>query len=1242
MKLLSWIAAIVLLLLTVVVALPFSATGTRWLVAWVNDSGLLEIEYGAGSLFGDLELNFLKIDVAGVDLQLDRVKTQLDLDCFWVSKFCLRTLEVESLALDIAAGEDDSEQASSNPELIEVPYAVQVDKLSLGAAAIVWPGGGWQQGQLNAALTLSGSELLISSADAFEPVLQVDSGEEEDSGYTGFVPGKIFLPLDLTVSQLNLVRPRALIGDVEYSIETLSLSGQWRGCTLGVDELVLDSTEQGQLNARGTLSFDQHWPLDLSAELSLSDRVTPEALARRTLDVSATGDLSQLAITVNSAGTPDVELSAIADLLSPGLPHEGDANLLWPEGTALGTLFDVEGALASAQFMGPTRVQVQGTLDDQVIELSSRVAALGYPSLALAAEGRWSAPRLTIQSLTLKDEATDSALNASGVVELVELVDLAELGESDELAELAETWSLEAFVQSEGFTLAAQPDETLGRLSGQLGLLAKGSASGWSVSWQEVNLEGEVNGLAATAQGSAGIDSQLRLLPGKSRIELNGALLDISAQQGGAQQARLNLEVDDLGRWVKGARGQISLNGKGALDREQVQLAGQVKNLRLGEVVMDAAALSMNYNGASDQLSAEIRSPEIESQSYRLQNLLVELKGSWANHRLRFATQGDVAGELVVAGRLIEGAWQGTLQPTQLQTGSGPWVLSEPVAMTWGSAKVLTMAAHCWRHEEFDLCSEDAAMGNSGALKLSLQGDVQAFNGLLPRGMRLRGAVSSNLDVAWEPDADLSLEGSLQARDLTAIRRYGKGERVSVTWQAIDFGLRRQDAKLALNGKVVRDSKQVLHVAVMLPTSAQGALSGGLTFNELQLATLAPWFPQLSNLGGSLTGKLNLAGSPDNPKASGSLHLENAEVALVSNPTQLKALALDLELKGDSAAFTGSGLLGGGEVNLQGQVLTQPELRVEMAVSGDRHQMLMPPSSEILVSEDLTLVLTKGVLDVRGEVRVHEGVLRHEELPAGSVGLSREVVIVDTLGNVIEEKSVFDVRADIWIRIRDRFQVEGEGVRATLGGELHVTQVPGEDPQVFGSLNVLGGELEAYRQRLQVRRGTIAFNGPPENPELDISAEREIREDDVTVGARLTGRLEEPVLEVFSSPPMPQGEAMSYLVRGRGLDSGAGADGTALALSVGADVVNRSGIVAELNRLPLISDVSFGASGGEDDTAATVSGYIGSRLYLSYGRGLYEPINELTARLYLQSRLWLEVVSRLENSVDLYYSFDID
>ena len=89
-------------------------------------------------------------------------------------------------------------------------------------------------------------------------------------------------------------------------------------------------------------------------------------------------------------------------------------------------------------------------------------------------------------------------------------------------------------------------------------------------------------------------------------------------------------------------------------------------------------------------------------------------------------------------------------------------------------------------------------------------------------------------------------------------------------------------------------------------------------------------------------------------------------------------------------------------------------------------------------------------------------------------------------------------------------------------------------------------------------------------------------------------------------------------------------------------MINRTTLVSELNRIPGVNNVSFGADGSNDDTAATVSGFIGDRIYLSYGVGIYEPINVLIARIYLRTRLWLEVVSRLENSVDLYYAFDID
>jgi autotransporter translocation and assembly factor TamB len=230
---------------------------------------------------------------------------------------------------------------------------------------------------------------------------------------------------------------------------------------------------------------------------------------------------------------------------------------------------------------------------------------------------------------------------------------------------------------------------------------------------------------------------------------------------------------------------------------------------------------------------------------------------------------------------------------------------------------------------------------------------------------------------------------------------------------------------------------------------------------------------------------------------------------------------------------------------------------------------------------------------------------------------------------------------DIGLLIENKFRIVGDMVDATVGGDLRLLQAAGQPLQVFGNLNVLGGELRAYQQLLRVKRGTISFAGNPKNPELDVRAQREISAERITVGVAVQGTLNEPRLDVFSDPVMPQGETMSYLVRGRGLDSGANSDGMAMALSVGTGVINQSQLVSELNRIPGLSNIAFGAEGSAEETAATVGGYIGDRLYLSYGVGVYEPINVLTARLYLKTRLWLEVVSRLENSVDLYYSFDL-
>ena len=71
-----------------------------------------------------------------------------------------------------------------------------------------------------------------------------------------------------------------------------------------------------------------------------------------------------------------------------------------------------------------------------------------------------------------------------------------------------------------------------------------------------------------------------------------------------------------------------------------------------------------------------------------------------------------------------------------------------------------------------------------------------------------------------------------------------------------------------------------------------------------------------------------------------------------------------------------------------------------------------------------------------------------------------------------------------------------------------------------------------------MRKGELLFSGPPDQPVLNIEAIRnpEATEDDVIAGVRVTGSADEPKAEIFSDPAMSQQEALSYLLRGQGLD----------------------------------------------------------------------------------------------------------
>src|SRR5690606_10982760 len=96
-------------------------------------------------------------------------------------------------------------------------------------------------------------------------------------------------------------------------------------------------------------------------------------------------------------------------------------------------------------------------------------------------------------------------------------------------------------------------------------------------------------------------------------------------------------------------------------------------------------------------------------------------------------------------------------------------------------------------------------------------------------------------------------------------------------------------------------------------------------------------------------------------------------------------------------------------------------------------------------------------------------------------------------------------------------------------------------------LRTRGGAIEAYGQRLQLRRGTITFQGDVASAVLDIEAVRTGLA--VEAGVRVAGTAKRPRIDLVSYPAVSEIEKLSWLLLGHGPDDSGG--DIALLLSVG-------------------------------------------------------------------------------------------
>jgi translocation and assembly module TamB len=350
-----------------------------------------------------------------------------------------------------------------------------------------------------------------------------------------------------------------------------------------------------------------------------------------------------------------------------------------------------------------------------------------------------------------------------------------------------------------------------------------------------------------------------------------------------------------------------------------------------------------------------------------------------------------------------------------------------------------------------------------------------------------------------------------------------------------------------------------------------------------------------------------------------------------------------------------------GSVSASGR-LRLGDLAGVIQVAASHLPLLQRPDRWVIASGGGNIETSSEHIQVNGAFAAEAGFvgIARSELPS----LSDDVVVLKAGETAEGRERRVTFGFDLGIDLGQAFYLTGKGLSTRVEGAVRLRSAGRGAVTAVGSIEAVEGTYEGFGQRLQIARGRLNFQGAPENPGLDILALRTGLP--VEVGVTITRTAAAPLVRIHSDPPMPDAEALSWLVIGRPPDQ-AGGDNIALAAAaagllggssegyptrvaraIGVDEISiRSGNFGIASLLPARGVA--GSLRSEDASGATVAGEIitigknvNEALTVSYQQAISDTTRFLQFNYRLSQRLSVVARGGTDNALDLVYSFAFD
>ena len=455
------------------------------------------------------------------------------------------------------------------------------------------------------------------------------------------------------------------------------------------------------------------------------------------------------------------------------------------------------------------------------------------------------------------------------------------------------------------------------------------------------------------------------------------------------------------------------------------------------------------------------------------------------------------------------------------------------------------------------------------------------------------------------------------------------------------------EAKLALAavadaapGRIAPDAPLTLSVHAELPTLQLLQPWVGTTAvvdGRARLDVTARGTRRAAPLAGTFTGEALRIDAPQY-----GLHFTDGRVSARLNERRL--VLEELSLTAGAGTFRASGTI----------AATSDQLRAaegRLAWRADTFRVFNRPDLHLVVSGEGTVASADGKLTLAGALTADEGRFVYESDPAATLG---DDVVVKGWPRPVDaaQRSVdIPLALSLDLDFGNKLTFAGKGLDTGLRGNIRVTNGPvGFSGK--GSIRAVNGTYFAYGQRLVIDPGRLIFDGPLDNPGLDIVALRKNLA--VEAGVAVTGTVKIPIIQLTSRPQVPDAEKLSWLVLGRGLDRAAGADIAALqAASAALLGPNSKPVTTSIAQSLGFDDVSFKSAQGASQASArgtpdaqgqvvAVGKRLSENLAIVYEQGLTVATNALRLEYSLTGSLTLRADAGTVSGMGLYYRHTFD